>query len=64
MKDYDEAIKDLCLAKILLPDQEDCQRLIDQYKEDKELARRIEVVMENAKDLEGKDYIDHLLNAV
>jgi len=64
MKDYDEAIKDLCMAKILLPDQEDCQRLIDQYKEDKELARRIEVVMENAQDLEGKDYIDHLLKAV
>ena len=52
------------MAKVLCPDQEDCQRLIDQYKKDKAQAKRIEQIMENAKDLDGKDYIDHLLNAV
>lgn len=36
------------MAKILCPDQDDCQRLIDQYKQDKEHAKRIELVMSNA----------------
>ena len=52
------------MAKVLCPDQEDCQRLIDQYKKDKAQAKRIEQIMENAQELDGKDYIDHLLNAV
>ena len=52
------------MAKILLPDQQDCQRLIDQYKEDKEHHRRIELVMANAEGLDGREYVDFLLNAV
>lgn len=64
MSDFDEAIKDLCMAKVLLPDQADCQRLIDTYKADKEHAKRIATVMENAQDLAGREYIDFLLNAV
>lgn len=52
------------MAKILCPDQDDCQRLIDQYKQDKEHAKRIELVMSNAEGLAGKDYIDFLLSAV
>jgi len=64
MNDFDEAIKDLCMAKVLMPDQHDCQRLIDTYKADKEHANRIAAVMERAQELTGKDYIDRLLNAV
>jgi len=52
------------MAKILYPDQEDCQRLLDQYQEDKKLNARIALVMSNAEGLEGKDFIDFLLNAV
>jgi len=36
------------MAKLLFPDQEDCQRLIDTYKADKEHAKRIALVMENS----------------
>ena len=64
LNDFDEAIKDLAMAKVLLPDQADCQRLIDQYKQDKEHAKRIALVMENAQELAGREYIDFLLNAV
>ena len=38
--------------------------LIDQYKLDKENHKRLLVVMENSDSLEGKEYIDFLLNAV
>jgi len=64
MNDFTEAIKDLAQAKLLCPDQDDCQRLHDQYKVDKELAQRIATVMENAESLAGKEYIDFLLNAL
>ena len=64
LNDFDEAIKDLAMAKVLLPDQVDCQRLIDQYKQDREHAKRIALVMENAQELAGREYIDFLLNAV
>jgi len=64
MLDFDDAIKDLCMAKLLLPDQLDCQKLIDTYKEDKAHAKRIALVMENSQNLAGRDYVEHLLNAV
>ena len=64
MQDFDEAVKDLAMAKMLLPDQEDCQKLIDTYKLDKEHAKRIAQVMENSQDLAGREYIDFILNAV
>ncbi len=64
MQDFDEAIKDLAMAKVLLPDQQDCQNLIDTYKQDKIHAQRIALVMENAGELAGREYIDVILKAV
>ena len=64
LQDFDEAIKDLAMAKVLLPDQQDCQNLIDTYKQDKIHAQRIALVMENAGELAGREYIDVILKAV
>lgn len=52
------------MAKLLFPEQEDCQVLIDTYKRDKEHAKRIAQVMEASETLEGREYIDLILGAV
>ena len=61
MKDFDFAFKDLDEAQKLCPNENDPKRLLTLYKEDEELEKRINKIMDNAEALKGKEYIDFLL---
>ena len=61
LKDFEYALKDLNEAEILFPEEKDPGRLRQQYKDDEELDKRINSIMENSESLSGKEYIDFLL---
>lgn len=61
LKDFEYAIQDLEEAAKLIPEEKDPQRLIEQYKSDWDLEKRIDSIMANAESLSGKEYIDFIL---
>lgn len=61
MKEFQLAITDLEVAQKLLPSESDPAKLMALYKEDSELAARVNSIMENSESLKGKELIDFLL---
>ena len=61
-KDYELALKDLESAGVLFPEDKDVLRFIKLTQEDMEMAQRLASIMQNSATLEGKEYLDFLLD--
>jgi hypothetical protein len=62
MKEWDYCWEDLDECEKLLPEEVHHGKLRAQYKEDHEHEDRVINIMANSKALEGKEYIDFLLD--
>ena len=64
-KDFNEAVADFKEAGKLANtdnDRGDVEKYIRLCEEDRDHQKKLEAIMANAKSLEGKEYIDYLIN--